>query len=64
LGEAIVLVPIAIAIIGTGFFPQPLLKRIDPSVEVSLGALQKAAGMPVTTVEAAVPTGAVGGNPQ
>lgn len=50
LREALVIVPIALVIVATGFAPQPVLKSIDPSVQFTLNPLQKSAGMEVTSI--------------
>lgn len=53
--EALIIVPIALVIVWTGFAPQPVLSKIDPSVQSTLRSLQSSAGMPVTAVQAEVP---------
>lgn len=55
LREALVIVPIAVVIVWTGFAPQPVLDQIDPAVQSTLRTLQTSAGMPVTAVQAEVP---------
>lgn len=42
LREAVMLVPMILVIIWTGFQPQPVLDRIDPSVQAILSPIQKA----------------------
>lgn len=55
LREALIIVPITLVIVWTGFAPQPVLDQIDPSVQSTLRTLQSSAGMPVTAVQAEVP---------
>lgn len=53
--EALVLLPLVLVIVVTGFAPQPLLSRIDPTVQSALSALTKSAGMPTKTATTAQP---------